>query len=112
MTTKKTDTIKAKAIPAENKGLSTLSADIDIKTMVNAIYISRKDRLSHPQGSFDNQGRWHPSKDENLDNFIANIRKPSKKWPYTYLVGARSKKHIQALAECNLEYIKKVYFNL
>jgi hypothetical protein len=85
---------------------------IDLNKMVDAIYQSRKDRLSHPNGSFDKHHRWYPTAEENSDNYTSSIRTPSKSWPYSYMIAARTKKHLLALAECNPSYIHKVYKSL
>ena len=69
------------------------------KQQIAAVYAARKDRLIHPQGSFDKQGRWYPSKAENVDGYTDSLRSPSRAWPYSYMVGARTLKHIKALAE-------------
>lgn len=74
---------------------------------VDLVYAGRKDRRIHPEGRFDNAGRWWPSDDEDADSFTLDVRTPSKSWPYSYMKAARSKRHIKALAEVNIEFVLK-----
>ena len=54
-------------------------------------YRDLQDRVTHPNGSFDKQGRWYP--DEKFD-CCANIRYPSKRYPYSFLTHCRTAEHI------------------
>ena len=72
--------------------------------MIDTVYQALKDRRIHPEGEFDKKGRWYPSDDENSDNYTNNLRSPSNNWPYSYLLGARTKKHVKSLAEINPEF--------
>ena len=74
------------------------------KEQIDLVYQARQARLTHPRGEFDKQGRWYPSGDENSDNFTSAIRSPSRNWRYSYMVAARTRKHIAALAHCNPVY--------
>lgn len=76
------------------------------KEQIDLVYTSRKNRLTHPEGNFDKQGRWYPSENENSDNYTQRLRSPSKAYPYSYLLGARTRKHIKALSECNPSYFQ------
>jgi hypothetical protein len=60
------------------------------------VWLSRKSRESHPVGTFDNAGRWYPSKEERLD-CCESIRKPSRAFPYSLMQHCRSAAHIAAL---------------
>jgi hypothetical protein len=71
------------------------------KQQINAVYAARRDRLVHPRGNFDKQGRWYPSDAENADGYAGSLRTPSKAWPYSYLTGARTLKHVKGLATAN-----------
>ncbi len=75
---------------------------------IQTVYEARKNRMVHPAGKFDNGGRWYPSDDENADNFTARLRSPSRAWPYSYMTGARTRKHVAALAEANPAYFAKL----
>lgn len=75
---------------------------------INTVYQARQQRLVHPQGEFDKQGRWYPSEAENADEFISSLRCPSRNWPYSYMTGARTKKHIKALASENPTYFARI----
>lgn len=72
---------------------------------VEALHQARKARKAHPQGKQDKSGRWYPSAEENADNFTAGVRSPSAAWPWSYMLAARTKKHIKALAAVNPAYV-------
>jgi hypothetical protein len=67
-----------------------------------ALYISRRDRQSHPEGTFDKQSRWYPSTEERCD-CCASIRTPSAAYPYSYLVHCRTAEHIASLFGISLD---------
>ena len=59
-----------------------------------AAYIALRDRVSNPGGSFDRGGRF------TLDAYhecCASIRNPSRAYPYSELVHARTLKHVAAV---------------
>lgn len=64
------------------------------EVVIKAIFISRRDRNTHPDGHFDKAGRWWPSAEEECD-CCDNIREPSRRWPYNYLVHCRSAAHVR-----------------
>lgn len=64
---------------------------------VQAVYEAMRNRQIHPDGKFDNAGRWYPSEAECIG--LANIRSPSRNWPYSYLVACRTRKHVKLIAE-------------
>ena len=68
-----------------------------------ARWLRRKERTEHPDGNFDNAGRWDPSADEDCDDFTSRTRTPSRKWPYSYLLAARSLEHCEALEDAEHE---------
>lgn len=78
------------------------------KNDIQTVYTARKDRIVHPEGKFDNAGRWYPNEDENADGFTSTVRSPSRSWPYSYMVSARTRKHVAALAESNPEYFAAI----
>jgi hypothetical protein len=59
-------------------------------------YIQRRDRFSHPDGTFDSAGRWEMSDSERCD-CCAGIRTPSRRWPYSELLHCRTLAHCCAL---------------
>lgn len=68
----------------------------DTPTDVETVYVSRRDRMSHPDGKFDNGGRWEPSAAEYCD-CCAGIRSPSRAHPYNVLVHCRTRLHVRNL---------------
>jgi hypothetical protein len=68
------------------------------KDIINAIFSSRQDRKSHPDGKFDNAKRWYPSDREKCD-CCGNVRGPSRTFPFSYMVHCRTKKHIEELVK-------------
>ena len=57
---------------------------------------ARKDRERHPDGHFDNGGRWYPS-DQEEQECCKQIRWPSRRWPYSLLKHCRSIEHVATL---------------
>lgn len=86
---------------------TTATAEIT-REQINAVYTARRDRLTNPHGSFDKQGRWYPSADEDADDYTAGLRSPSQAWPYSYMTGARTLKHIKALAARNPAFFARL----
>ncbi len=74
---------------------------------IQKVYEARKLRLIHPDGRFDSGGRWYPSDSENADRFTLGIRSPSRSWPYSYMVAARTRRHVARLAEANPEFFAR-----
>jgi hypothetical protein len=69
-----------------------------IKSLVKGIYEARRDRQVNPEGHFDGAGRWYPSDSENAaGNLTSRLRSPSRAWPYSYMTGARTRKHVAVL---------------
>ena len=66
---------------------------IDNSSVKNAVstYIRRKNRDEHPEGEFDNGGRWYPDEIENLDT--RHYRTPSRSFPYSYMTACRTLRH-------------------
>jgi len=72
---------------------------VDEKTYSAAVeYYKRKERISHPAGSFDKAGRWYPDHEEGLNGFVAsNYRTPSRAYPFTLMSACRSCEHVASL---------------
>lgn len=60
------------------------------------VYQERQARLQHPEGEFDDAGRWYPSERERQSCCEA-IREPSRRYPHSLNKHCRSLDHI-----CNL----------
>lgn len=56
-------------------------------------WLRLQNRDQHPEGKFDNGGRWYPSSEEQQECCGA-IRSPSRAHPYSYLVHCRSLEHV------------------
>lgn len=69
---------------------------MDTQELVNAIFTARKRRAVHPSGEFDGAGRWYPSDNERCA-CCADVRRPSRAYPYSYLTHCRTRKHVQHL---------------
>lgn len=72
-------------------------------------YQKRKERLSHPDGSFDNQKRWYPSADE-IQTCCKSIRTPSAAYPYSLLVHCRSIEHITTMFDIDKKILKRAVY--
>lgn len=65
-------------------------------------YIKRQLRFSHPDGWFDKQQRWYPNDCEDPNRTLRDtVRTPSSSWPYSYLLAARSLKHVCELKKAD-----------
>jgi len=62
-------------------------------------YLDRQSRRKHPEGHFDNAGRWYPSKDERRE-CCRLIRAPSRAYPYSLMLHCRTARHVARL--CNV----------
>ena len=60
-------------------------------------YLDRKARRSHPDGYFDNGGRWYPDDKYEWQKCCSSIRSPSRRFPYSYMLHCRTKKHVANL---------------
>lgn len=72
-----------------------------IKQLVQGIYEARRDRQVNPEGHFDGAGRWYPTDREDA-GVTRTLRSPSRAWPYSYMVGCRTRKHVAALVTAAL----------
>jgi len=70
--------------------------------LVDAVYEARRDRVVHPEGTFDNAGRWYPSERESCGGSGTQVRGPSRKWPYSYMHRCRTKAHVSNLVRAGL----------
>lgn len=71
--------------------------DVKDKIMMAAVeYVSRSNRKKHPVGSFDSKGRFYIANSERCE-CCHNIRSPSKSYPYSEMVHARSAIHVSSM---------------
>ncbi|HNY42107.1 MAG TPA: hypothetical protein PKJ41_17010 [Bryobacteraceae bacterium] len=61
-------------------------------------FLRRKHRIEHPDGKFDNGGRWYPAHSEPLDTGC--FRSPSRRFKYSYLTACRSARHCAVIEHC------------
>ena len=59
-------------------------------------FVARELKLHHPNGTFDDGGRFYPSEQEWRD-CCANIRQPSRAFPYSLMTHCRTAKHLAKL---------------
>lgn len=69
---------------------------MDKLTEALAEYQTRQSRKSHPDGRFDNGGRWYPS-DREKQECCKRMRSPSRRWPYSLLHHCRTLRHVAKL---------------
>ena len=56
-------------------------------------YLKLKNRETHPEGTFDSGGRFYLAESEKQD-CCRGIRSPSRTYPYSEMVHARTLKHV------------------
>ena len=56
-----------------------------------SLYLIRRDRLGHPDGYFDEKGRWYAHGQDAA--VMAPCRSPSRNWPYSEMLSCRTLKH-------------------
>lgn len=80
-----------------------------MENLINAYneYIKRQSRKSHPIGKFDNGNRWYPSEQEKCP-CCANVRTPSRAWPYSYMTHCRTAEHVAHLYGVDAKDIKRL----
>jgi hypothetical protein len=91
-------------VPKENKEMTSNER----KAQIKIVYEVRRDRLTNPEGKFDNAGRWYPSDREDAGDVIGCVRSPSRAWPYSYMQRARTRKHVAVLADAQPEYFAQL----
>lgn len=77
--------------------LDTVMARPEIKNLVATIFAGRRDRAVNPEGEFDDGGRWYPDTSEKQLGSFSGIRGPSRAWPYSYMLRARTREHCRLL---------------
>lgn len=79
--------------------LSLVTLERGLKAV--ALYRSRQLRQAHPEGHFDKQRRFWPSKAEDC-GVTKKVRAPSARWYLSYLIACRSFDHC-----CDLNKVKR-----
>jgi len=79
------------------------------KAVIRAVeeYLSRKDRSSHPDGTFDKARRWYPSDVEKC-KACSSIREPSRAYPFSIMTHCRSIGHIANKYQVDAAVLRKV----
>jgi hypothetical protein len=84
-------------------GLKTKKARTQaFRDLWEPVYVDRRDRLTHPHGYFEGRGDrtpWYPYEDEDAGGDVTQVRSPSSRWPYSYMLRARTKDHCKHLVE-------------
>jgi Uncharacterised protein family (UPF0158) len=68
-------------------------------------FVCRELRLHHPDGTFDDGGRFYPSEKEVRD-CCANIRAPSRAFPFSLMTHCRTVKHVAKLYDVSQKELK------
>jgi hypothetical protein len=71
------------------------------------IYISRRERSSHSDGSFDKAQRFYPDDDEE-QSCCDCIRRPSRGYPYSFMVHCRTLGHVCAILRVEEPAVRQV----
>ena len=69
-------------------------------------YLNRRDRITHPAGSFDKAKRFTLSDDE-ICECCKDIRAPSRAYPFPEMVHARTAKHVASLFNVDVTEMKR-----
>ena len=62
-------------------------------------YLSRQNRHMHPEGHFDQAGRWYPTDEERCE-CCELVNAPSRQYPGSLLIHCRTARHMARL--CNV----------
>lgn len=81
------------------KALADHYSHPDPKVRAAARYVRRRDRIEHPAGYWDKGGRWFPIDETEAKLLVGRFRSPSREWPYSYLLPARTLRHCCELEE-------------
>lgn len=69
-------------------------------------YIARRDRRTHPAGTFDKRGRFDLADSERCE-CCKGIRSPSASYPYSEMVHARTAKHVACMYSVDERELKR-----
>lgn len=84
-----------------------LAAVATTKALADAAdtYLKRQNRTQHPDGEFDQKGRWYPSASEQ-QRCCDHISSPTRNWPYSYLLHCRTLQHVARLHGVDLKALR------
>lgn len=82
--------------------LKKLMKEPALKAAVLSLFVSRSGRWSHPDGTFDSAGRFYPADTEKVLDSFDGIRRPTRSWPYSYMLRARTRDHCKRLVLASL----------
>lgn len=69
-------------------------------------YLNRQNRISHPDGRFDNGGRFYLAENEQCD-CCKSIRTPSRSYPYSQMTHGRTMLHVANLFGVKVGEVRK-----
>lgn len=72
------------------------------------VYMKRKDRILHPDGKFDNGGRWYPDEEE-IHECCSYVRSPSRSYPLSLNQHCRTLNHVAQLFNVDSKELRKYY---
>jgi hypothetical protein len=83
----------------------TVALNTDTKRFTSALsaltrFSRRQERLEHPEGTFDNAGRFYPSDSEDC-GVSSYIRTPSRSYPHSYMLACRTLDHCERLEDAD-----------
>lgn len=81
--------------------------NLDTITAAAHEFVARKNRQSHPEGTFDKQGRFYPS-DREFQACCSSIRTPSRAYPYSYMTHCRTADHVAHLFGVDARDVRKM----
>ena len=65
------------------------TTELNMATAITKIYHELKGRQIHPQGSFDDSGRFYTSNSD-----LINVRTPSRAYPFSEMQACRTRKYV------------------
>lgn len=77
-------------------------------SLLNAVrtFLLRESGLQSPEGGFDNARRWFPQgRDKEV---MADVRYPSRSFPFSYLKACKSIKHCAALFDADPAEVRRL----
>jgi hypothetical protein len=99
------ETLFAAALLTGNPVSLDVTLAVEHRTAIQLVHGAMLNRQIHPQGDFDNQGRWYPSLAQSAGEMT--VRSPSKHYPYSYMTACRTLKHTRRVADTSPELLLK-----
>ena len=69
-------------------------------------YLDRRALITHPRGTVDAGGRWHPDATERQE-CCRRIRPPSRAWPWSLMLHCRTARHIANLYNVDPQVLRQ-----